>query len=78
MVRCFARPALIFLLASIPAGAQQITGQSVGTTGTSISPRFGVIGSVELVGQVRSSSAQFAIAPLTPTQRDTIFFSNFE
>ena len=77
-VRRFSRSAGILLLAALPAGAQQIAGHVVGTTGTSISPRFGVLGSIELDGQTRSSAARFAIAPLTPTQRDSIVFSHFE
>ena len=77
-MRRFVRLGLIFVLTSIPAGAQQITGQAVGTNGASTSARFGVFGSVEPVGQLRSSGARFAIAPLTPTTRDSIFASGFE
>ena len=66
------------MLLAMPAAAQQIKGQVVGATGTSISSRFGISGSVEFVGQARSSSARFAIAPLAATQRDSIFAGNFE
>ena len=72
------RLGLTLLLASIPAGAQQITGQAVGTHGASTSLRFGVFGSVEPVDQARSSSARFSIAALTPTERDSIFSGRFE
>lgn len=77
-VRHFVRLGLTFLLASVPAGAQQITGQVVCTTGASTSARFGVFGSVEPVDQGLSCSARFSIAPLTPTKRDSIFANNFE
>jgi hypothetical protein len=77
-VRHFVCLGLTLVLSSVPAGAQQITGQAVGTNGASTSARFGVFGSVEPVGQARSSSARFSIAPLTPTKRDSIFASNFE
>lgn len=74
MFRCV----VILALASAPAGARQITGQIVGANGASTSPRFAVFGSVQVVGQARSSSVQFSIAPLTPTQRDSIFANGFE
>ena len=77
-VRNIARLGLISLLASLSAGAQQITGQVVGTTGASVSARFGILGSVGLVGQVPSSGGRFSIAPLAPKQRDPIFGNNFE
>ena len=76
-----ARSLTFFVAMFVSIAACALTGQVVGTTGTSQGARFSVTGSVLAVNQTSAIGARYSVMPLMPEPQerpDAIFDSGFE